>query len=101
MAVAARSLPAPANKEFVAAGIVDYADLANSASCNRNRHGKMRIAVRKIGGSIDRIDDPNPLGIIDRNTGAGAFLAQERMTWPGRADPARDQRFRRLVDFGY
>ena len=62
-----RAAAALGGEYFLSHGIVDDPDLEPAALLDRDRHAKTGNSVQKIGGAVERIDDPD--GLVARRCG--------------------------------
>src|SRR5207249_6165940 len=70
-----------------------------SALLKTNRDAEERILVRKIGGSVERIDDPLPFTGVRWSEGTGLFC-KNRVIGISLANAADDERFGFLIRDG-
>ena len=68
------------DKQFVVRRVEGQRGDDHAASLQRDRHCEVRDAVQKIGGSVERIDDP-AVGRVGAGAGT-AFLAEESVVGP-------------------
>src|SRR5208282_2828962 len=97
LAVQARALSALGNEAFFFQRVEDYAELHAAAPFVRDRYAELRIAVREVGGAVERIDNPSMVALM--RAGA-AFLREDRMGWKCAMDHVDDGGFRFAVGFG-
>src|SRR5208282_2032465 len=65
LAVQARALSALGNEAFFFQRVEDYAELHAAAPFVRDRYAELRIAVREVGGAVERIDNPSMVAASD------------------------------------
>src|SRR6516164_1415430 len=75
-----RALAAFGGIELVIGRVIDHARDHDALARQRDRDGKLRDAVQKIGGAVERIDDPG-VGFVGALARA-AFLADETVARP-------------------
>ena len=86
------------SKQIVAFRVIDHGLLDLAFVGQRDGNGVLRVAVQKIGGAVQRIDDPLVFGGV---AGAGAgFFGQDGMFRVGFENGLDDGGFRGVVDFG-
>src|SRR5208337_2205033 len=90
-------LSALGNEAFFFQRVEDYAELHAAAPFVRDRYAELRIAVREVGGAVERIDNPSMVALM--RAGA-AFLREDRMGWKCAMDHVDDGGFRFAVGFG-
>src|ERR1700687_3838546 len=75
-----RALAAFGDKHLVVGRIVDQAGDDRALALKRDRDGELRNAVQKIGGAVERIDDPG-VALVGA-LALAAFLADKAVTGP-------------------
>ena len=87
-------------EQVVAYRIVDDGLRDDAAMRERDRDAVLRETVDKVGGAIDRVDDPLIFILVVRVGGSSRFLSQERVVRVGFGQHLDDGLFGRLVDVG-
>ena|ERR1700735_1302795 len=77
--------------------VEDNAEQHAPATLVCDRHAKLRIAVREVGGAVERIDDPSMVALM--RAGA-AFLGKDRVGRECAMDHFDNRRFRFAIGFG-
>ena len=77
--------------------VVNHAELQAAAPLVRDRHAELRIAVREVGGAVERVNDPSMVALM--HAGA-AFLGEDRVGGICAMNYFDDRRFRFAVGFG-
>src|SRR5450755_2507703 len=65
-------------EEVLVQGIENHAELHVAAMLIRDRDAERRESVRKVGGAVERIDDPSMLALV---LAGAALLGEDRMSW--------------------
>src|SRR5208337_3217618 len=97
LAVEARALSAMGHEAFFLERVEDHAELHAAAPFVRDRHAELRIAVREVGGAVERVDDPSMVALM--RAGA-AFLGKDRVGRKCAMDHFDDRGFRFAIGFG-
>ena len=84
-------------EKLVASGIVEKACDQFFATRQRDRNAEDGIAMRKVRGAVERIDEPAILGVEVR---PGAFFAQDAEFRPARSQSLGDEFFRSAIGLG-
>ena len=87
-------------EQVVAHRIVDDGLRDDAAMREGDRDAVLGEAVDKVGGAIDRVDDPLIFILVVRVGGSSRFLGQERVVRVGLGQHLDDGLFGRLVDVG-
>ena len=90
-------LSALGDEAFFFQRVEDYAELHAAATFVRDRNAELRIAVREVGGAVERID--NPSMVASMRAGA-AFLGEDRMGGKCAMDHLDDCGFGFVVGLG-
>ena len=87
-------------EEIVAHRIVDHRLRDQSLLREGDRHAVLRESVQEVGGAVERIDDPDVLGVGIVAFGRALFR-EDRMVRVGVEQRVDDRAFRRAVDLAH
>ena len=94
-----RAAPLGGGKEVIAAGIKYDGLLDLAFDRERNAHAVDRKAVDEVGRAVQRIDDPDKLGVF-RAMGAARLLGMDAVPRVGGQQGLDDDLFAGVIDFG-
>jgi len=97
LAVKPGAVSALRDEAFFPERIKDNAELDAAAPFVCDRDAELRVAVREVGGAVERIDDPSMVALM--RAGA-AFFGENRVSWKRAMDHFDNRGFRFAVGFG-
>ena len=93
-----RAPAAHRDEQFALERIEHHAKLQPPAALVGDRHAELRKAMREVGGTVERIDNPSMLA---RACVRAALFGQDRVAGKGAAEGADDDALRLVVGLGH
>ena len=86
-------------EQVVAARVVNDGLFNLALHGQRNTHAVHREAMDEVGGAVQRVDDPDVVGVLC-TLGAAGFFGEDAMSWVGGEQRLDDHFLSRVVHFG-